>query len=339
MATSADESAFTFIPLGAILQEFRVAGQNIVLGFDTQEHYAKYNTCYFGATIGRTTNRLKDSVINNVNGKTYTLTTKQGPNSLHGGKEGWDTKVFDGPKAVSRNGKEGLEFKYLSKDGEEGYPGTVELRVWYTAGKEGPEEEGKPAKTVLEIEYEVEFVGDECEETVVGVTNHTYFNLSTNPTIEGTEALLATDKYLPIDSTGIPTGTIEHYTSTEVNKPFYLGATSPDIDDCFVVDTDPASVPTDTRTRPLRLNAALKHLISGIHLEVHSTEPAFQFYTGKFIDVPAVGGAPQRVPRAGFCVEPSRYVNAPNEPEWRGMSVLKKGQIWGSKVVYKAWKE
>ncbi|OJD10165.1 hypothetical protein AJ78_08708 [Emergomyces pasteurianus Ep9510] len=167
-----DESAFTFLPLGGILQEFRVAGQNIVLGFPAQEHYAKYNTAYFGSTIGRTTNRLKDSVVSNLNGQRYTISTKQGPNSLHGGKEGWDSKIFDGPKAVFRNGKEGLEFKYLSKDGEEGYPGTVELRIWYTAGKEAGAE-GMPPKTVLEIEYEVEFVGDECEETVVGVTNHT----------------------------------------------------------------------------------------------------------------------------------------------------------------------
>ncbi|KKZ66441.1 aldose 1-epimerase [[Emmonsia] crescens] len=338
MESVSDEPAFTFIPLGGILQEFRVAGQNIVLGFSAQEHYAKYNSAYFGSTIGRTTNRLKDSVINNLNGQIYTITTKQGPNSLHGGKEGWNSKVFDGPKAVSRNGKEGLEFKYLSKDGDEGYPGTVELRVWYTAAKEA-EEKGKPPKAVLEIEYEVEFVGDECEETAVGVTNHTYFNLSDGSTIEGTEAVLATNNYLPIDSTGIPIGTIENYTSTEVNKPFFLGATSPDIDDCFVMDLDPASIPVDTRSRPLRLNAAFKHQITGIHLEVHSTEPAFQFYTGKFINVPSVGGAPPRGPRSGFCVEPSRYINAPNEPDWRGMSVLKKGQIWGSKIVYKAWRE
>lgn len=170
MSSSSDESAFTFLPLGAIIQEFRVAGHNIVQGFRTQEDYVKYNSPYFGATIGRTSNRLKDAVINDLNGKTYSLEPKNnGPNSLHGGKEGWDKKIFEGPKAVNKNGKEGLLFKYLSKDGDEGYPGTVELRVWYTASKEG---EGPTAKTVLETEYEVEFVGDECEETVVGITNH-----------------------------------------------------------------------------------------------------------------------------------------------------------------------
>ncbi|KAL1956546.1 hypothetical protein VTO42DRAFT_7017 [Malbranchea cinnamomea] len=336
MASKEQESAFTFIPLGAILQEFRVAGHNIVLGFPTEDDYRKYNTPYFGATIGRTCNRIKDAVVNDLNGKSYSLTTKQGPNSLHGGKVGWDARVFQGPKPVNRNGREGLEFRYLSKDGEEGYPGTVEARVWYTAGKE--QEEGVE-KTVLEMEYEVEFVGDECEETVVSLTNHSYFNLGQGPTIEGTEAVLATDSYLPIDSTGIPLGTIEKYTATEVTKPFYISATQPDIDDCFVVDTDPASIPIDTRSRPLKLLASFRHLVTGLRLQVHSTEPAFQFYTGKYIDVPAVGDAPARGPRSGFCVEPSRYVNAPNEPAWRGMTLLKKGQVWGAKTVYKAWKE
>ncbi|EEH49872.1 uncharacterized protein PADG_05951 [Paracoccidioides brasiliensis Pb18] len=339
MASTPDQSAFTFLPLGGIIQEIRVAGQNIVLGFPTQEHYVRYNSSYFGATIGRTTNRLKDSVIKNLNGQTYTLTTKQGPNSLHGGKEGWDSKLFEGPKAVLRNGKEALEFKYLSLDAEEGYPGTVELRLWYTTGMEAAAESGGRAKTVLEIEYEVEFIGNECAETVVGVTNHTYFNLGDSLTIEGTEAVLATDKYLPVDSTGIPLGTIEKYTSTEVKKPFLLGATSPDFDHCFVIDTDAVSIPVDTRFRPLRLNAAFKHLVTGIHLEVQSTEPAFQFYTGEFINAPPVGDAPPRGPRSGFCVEPSRYINAPNEPAWRSMSVLKQGQVWGSKIVYKVWKE
>lgn len=134
-------------------------------------------------------------------------------------------------------------------------------------------------------------------------------------------------------------GTIDHFSATKVNEPFFMTATYPDIDDCFVVDTDPASVPVDTRSRPLKLLAKFKHLTSGMCLEVHSTEPAFQFYTGKYIDVPPVSGMPARLPRSGFCVEPSRYINAPNEPEWRGMTVLKKGQIWGSKTVYKAWKE
>ena len=165
-----------------------------------------------------------------------------------------------------------------------------------------------------------------------------YFNLGPSTTIEGTQCVLGTDKYLPIDSTGIPTGSIEAYAGTQTNKPFLLGETEPDIDDCFVVDTDPSSVPLDTRSRPLKMLASLYHPMTGLHLEVESTEPAFQFYTGKHINVEAADDSPARGPRSGLCVEPSRYVNAPNVPEWRSQCLVKKGQIWGAKNVYKAWK-
>lgn len=160
------ESAFKFLSQGALLQEFIVDGTNIVLGFPTPELYRSHNAPYFGETIGRTTNRIRDAKINDLNGKEYALYANDGPNCLHGGKEGWGKRAWDGPKPVNRNGREGVYFSYLSKDGEEGYPGTVEGRVWYTAGKEDG------GKTVLEIEYEAELVGDECEETVIGMTNH-----------------------------------------------------------------------------------------------------------------------------------------------------------------------
>lgn len=112
------------------------------------------------------------------------------------------------------------------------------------------------------------------------------------------------------------------------------------MDDCFVLDDATASsVPLDTRSRPLTRLVAAHHPSTGIHLEVYSTEPAFQFYTGKYIDVPAVGGAAARAPRSGFCVEPSRYVNALNVPEWKSQTLLKKGQTYGARIVYKAWKE
>ena len=160
------ESAFTFIAQGAAIQEFNVEGHNIVLAFPEATFYKSHNAPYFGETIGRTTNRIKDARIHNLNGKTYTLHANDGPSSLHGGAQGWGKKDFKGPSPINRNGKEGVQFTYLSKDGEEGYPGTVECTVWYTAGKED-------GKTVLDVEYQVELVGDECE-TVVGITNHRY---------------------------------------------------------------------------------------------------------------------------------------------------------------------
>lgn len=154
----------------------------------------------------------------------------------------------------------------------------------------------------------------------------------------GTTAQLATADYLPLDSTGIPHGTIGKF-PRDVTKPFELNLTEPHIDDVFVMETDPSKVPLDTRGLPLRQLAQFSHPVTKLHLEVHSTEPAFQFYTGKYIDVPETEGAPPHGEGAGFCVEPSRFVNAINEPAWRNMVTLKKGQIFGCKNVYKAWKE
>lgn len=177
--------------------------------------------------------------------------------------------------------------------------------------------------------------------TVAAPPQNSYFNLSGGPSIEGTQVELVTNSYLPLDDGGIPTTTKPAaYPKFEGGKPFALGAAEPDVDDCFVLDDASASsVPLDTRSRPLTRLVAAHHPPTGIHLEVYSTEPAFQFYTGKYIDVPAVGGAPARASRSGFCVEPSRYVNALNVPEWKGQTLLKKGETYGARIVYKAWKE
>ncbi|KAL1972207.1 hypothetical protein VTN31DRAFT_7426 [Thermomyces dupontii] len=322
--------AFTFLPLGAIIQEFIVDGHNIVQGFKTQEDYVQYNSPFFGATIGRVANRVKDAKLP-VNGQIYNLVANEGSNSLHGGAKGWDKRIFEGPTPVNRNGTEAVLFKYLSKDGEEGYPGTVEIRVWYSA----KEEDGKK---VLDIEYEVELVGDEASETSVNVTNHSYYNLSGGPTIEGTIARLYTDKHLPLDEASIPLGHVDTLPNVKVDEPLILGRPETDFDHCLVVETDPSKIPLDTRPGPLRKLASFTHPDTSLHLEVYSTEPAFQFYTGKWIDVPEVNGVPARGKGAGFCVEPSRYVNAPNVPEWKHTTTLKKGEVWGSRTVLKAWK-
>lgn len=161
------ESAFTFLPRGASIQELSVAGHNLVQTPPEAALYASVPHPYFSEKIGRTANRIKGAVIHNLNGKTYQLNANNGENNLHGGIEGWGSREWEGPKAVSRRGQEGVLFQYVSPDGEEGFPGTVEATVWYVAGMQ----EGK---TVLEMEYEVQLVGDECEETVVGVPNHRY---------------------------------------------------------------------------------------------------------------------------------------------------------------------
>lgn len=166
-----------------------------------------------------------------------------------------------------------------------------------------------------------------------------YFNISDGATIEGTEVTLETEQHLVVDDTDIPTGEIKSYPGVKAGQSFVLGEKEPDIDHCFVVHTNPEEIPLDTRDLSTRRLAYFHHPNSRLHFEVLSTEPAFQFYTGKYINIPAAEGAQARGPRSGFCVEPSRYINAINEDKWRHMVTLKKGQLWGARIVYQGWKD
>jgi aldose 1-epimerase len=183
---------------------------------------------------------------------------------------------------------------------------------------------------------------------------YSYFNLSGLPTIEGTEVTLSTTLHQEVDDASIPNGQLKPYPGIEPNKPFTLGTQQPEfnhsfivngaangamIDHCFIVNNDPSSVPIDTRSLPIKKLASFYHPTTGVHLEAYSTEPAFQFYTGEYNNVPAVGDQPARGPRSGFCVEASRYVNAINHEEWRNMVILKRGQMYGSRTVYRAWRD
>ncbi|KYK54850.1 aldose-1-epimerase [Drechmeria coniospora] len=336
------DAPFTFLPLGATIQSVKVKGINIVLGFPTQDQYVKHNTPYFGETIGRVANRIKDGKIDDLNGAAYTLAVNNGPNSLHGGIVGWGKRIWDGPGPVGTRqipGIDGLEggesvtFTLVSEDGDEGFPGTVEARVTYTTGTQRLH--GQEA-IVLGIEYEASLVGG-ADETVINMTNHSYFNLTGDDTIDGTVVTLGTNNHLPVDASLIPTGRPVPYAAVETTKPFVLTTTEPSVDNCFVDGTEPSSVPIDTRARSLALHLSAHHPKTGIHLEVLSTEPAFQFYTGDYTDVPAVEGAPRRGPRSGFCCEPGRFVNACNVPEWRDMTRLKKGEKYGARIVYRVW--
>ncbi|KAI0427473.1 galactose mutarotase-like domain-containing protein [Xylaria sp. FL1042] len=341
----ADE--ISFLPLGAIIQSFTVGGVNIVQGFPTQELYVSHNSPYFGETIGRVANRISNAKLTSVNGgNSYSLAANNGSNTLHGGVKGWGKRIWDGPKPIGvrsipglegdLQGGESVEFTLRSEDGDEGFPGEVLAKVIYTTGKIN---NGGKEATVLGMEYEAELVSG-AEETVINMTNHSYFNLTGGPSIEGTVVQLCTPSYLPVDNGGIPTGGPTTFAKVATNEQFTLGPQEPDIDDCFVVDpsASPASVPIDTRSRPLVTLVKAHHPESKIHLEVHSTEPAFQYYTGKYINVPAVDGVPARGPRSGFCVEPSRFVNACNVDDWKAQVLLKKGEKYGCRSLYKAWK-
>jgi aldose 1-epimerase len=168
---------------------------------------------------------------------------------------------------------------------------------------------------------------------------NSYFNLSKSSTIEGTEVTLSTAWHQRVDDTSIPTGEIALYPGIDAQEKFTLGSQEPDVDHCFIMNKDAASIPIDTRPSPLQRLAKFYHPDSKVHLEVHSTEPAFQFYTGKYINVPRIGDLPARGARSGFAVEPSRYINAVNNDEWKSQVVLKRGQSYGSRIVYRAWQD
>ncbi|KAE9582170.1 Bifunctional protein gal10 [Colletotrichum fructicola] len=335
---------FEFLPLGAILQSFKVKGTNIVQGFPTQDLYEKHNSPYFGVTVGRVANRLENAQLKSLNGgQTYKLAANDGGNNLHGGNKPWSKRVWEGPKPVGTReipgveglkGGESVEFSLTSEDGDEGFPGTVKATVIYTAGTQ--EVDGKEV-SVLGMEYEAKLV-DGADETAINMTNHSYFNLTGDETFAGTIATLATNAYLPREN-GIPTGGPAPFPGIEGGKAFELGVDGPEVDDCFIVNEKPDSVPIDTRKEPLKLHVHAKHPKNGVNLEVLSTEPAFQFYTGEGIDVPAVEGAPARGKRSGFCVEPSRWVNAINVDGWKSQMLLKKGETYGTRIVYKAWSD
>ncbi|CCU81450.1 aldose 1-epimerase [Blumeria hordei DH14] len=341
-----------FLPLGAIVQTFMVDDRNIVQGFPSQALYEAYNSSYFGETIGRVANRVSNARINSLNNKSYNLSRTDEEHSLHGGALGWGKKIWDGPISIEKRGIPGITelergesvmFKLTSDDGDQGYPGAVEAQTIYTTGIQL--EDGKEV-SVLGIEFEVRMrdeVNDDDSDgvaaTVVNMTNHSYFNLSGEATIDGTIVSLCTEKFLPVTHTGIPISLDPlSFPGVVANEPFTL--TSVNIDNCFIVDPSAScQIPLDTRSSPLRCLVSAHHQVSGIRLEVLSTEPAFQFYTGKYIDVPAVGDTPARGPRSGFCVEPGRYVDAVNRQEWKNQVVLKKGQTYGSRIVYRAWSD
>ena len=153
-----------------------------------------------------------------------------------------------------------------------------------------------------------------------------------------------TATHLALDDNGIPISTAATpHPDLTPNRPFVLGAEAPVFDDCFVFPSaaaNPSRVPLDTRNSRLRSCGKFYHPETKVHLEVASTEPGFQFYTGEHIDVEArEDGTPARKARAGFCVEPSRFVNAANKEEWKSQVLLRRGEIYGSKIVYIAWED
>ncbi|PNS21290.1 Bifunctional protein gal10 [Sphaceloma murrayae] len=362
MAPPAPE--ISFLPLGANLFSFTVSSIPLVLSLPSQPAYTKTtNPAYFGETIGRVANRIRAARIN-LNNTTYPLAANNGPNTLHGGPQGWGKQLWSGPFLESRRGTEAVRFELTSPDGDEGFPGTLLAKTWYLART------NDAGQTELEVEYEARFAddtavekgqqGESVTETAVNMTNHTAFSIgpvspssssssSSSRSIAGTRVVLSTNLRQEVDDQAIPTGSITPHPAVTVGEEIVLGPTDPVFDDCFVLgDIDPKTVPLDTRSGDMRRLVSFWHPDTKIRFEVESTEPAFQFYTGEFIDLEyeeeeeeEEKGGQKHVfnKRAGFCVEASRYIDAAGKAEWEGMVKMKRGQVWGSRTIYRAWKD
>lgn len=297
--------------------------ENVVLGFDDLDGYLGDNP-YFGALIGRFGNRIAKGKFS-LNGEEYSLATNNVPNHLHGGLKGFDRVVWTA-EPIENGESPALKLTYLSGDGEEGYPGNLNVTVVYTLTSDN----------TLEVDYSA----TTDKTTVINLTQHAYFNLTGDfsTDILNHEVAINADAFLPVDGTLIPTGEIKKvvgtpfdFTSAKTvgkeinaeNKQLELGK---GYDHCWVLNGEKGN---------LRFAASAFDKESGRLMEVFSTEPGIQFYTGNFLDgtlLTPSGGVYAH--RTGFCLETQHYPDSPNQKDFPSV-VLNPGETYTSKTSFK----
>jgi aldose 1-epimerase len=296
---------------------------DVVLGFDNMEGYEGAGSTYFGALIGRYANRIAAGRFT-LNGVEYKLATNNGPNHLHGGVVGFD-KVLWTVKPLKVRGGQALELTYVSRDGEEGYPGTLSVRVVYTLTDANE----------LRIDYDATTDKD----TVVNLTNHSYFNLAgegSGPVL-GHLLTLYSDSFTPTDQTSIPTGEIRAVRGTpfDFTKATAIGARiEADDEQLKWAKGYDHNYVVRGRAGTLRRAARLEEPKSGRVLEVWTTEPGIQFYSGNYLSgLVGKSGKPYDF-RNGLCLETQHYPDSPNKPKFPS-TVLRKGGRYRTTTVYK----
>ncbi|MGD2218419.1 MAG: aldose epimerase family protein [Gemmatimonadales bacterium] len=296
---------------------------DVVLGYDSLSAYLEESP-YFGAIVGRYGNRIAAGRFA-LDGIEYDLARNNGENHLHGGLKGFDKVVWDA-EPYSGEGETGLRLTYVSEDGEEGYPGRLTATVTYALTDENE----------LVIEYSA--VTD--KPTVVNLTHHSYFNLAGHASgdILGHELALAASRFTPVDAGLIPTGELRQVAGSPMDfrKSMPIGSRIEEADEQlrFAGGYDHNFV-LDDHDGSLRLAARVYEPSSGRVMEVYTTEPGIQFYSGNFLDGGNVGkgGSPYEH-RSGFCLETQHFPDSPNKPHFPS-TVLRPRERYESKTIYK----
>ena len=309
---------------GALVTELHApdrngAFTNVVLGFDNLITYLRGHPC-FGAIAGRYANRIAKARFQ-LDGREYLLAANNGPNHLHGGLRGFDKVLWDArPVTVDQNAV-AVRFTYLSRDNEEGYPGNLHVAVTYTLTDNNE----------LRIDYDV----TTDKPTVLNLTNHSYFNLAGAGDVLDHEVQIAADRYTPVDDELIPTGEIAPVQGTPLDfiTPKRIGERIAQLkpkpggyDHNFVLNSGGQSLAFAGRVRELK---------SGRVLEVHTTQPGMQLYTGNFLDgkhKSSTGVAYGQ--HSGFCLETQHFPDSPNHPNFP-TTELRPGSRFQSTTIYK----
>src|SRR5271170_5614994 len=295
---------------------------DVVLGYDNVAGY-ETGTASFGATVGRYANRIAHGAFS-LDGQQYTLAKNNGENSLHGGKIGFSKRWWDA-KDVSTKTAPALQLEYLSKDGEEGYPGNLSVRVTFTLTDADE----------LQIAYRA--ITD--KKTVLNLTNHSYFNLAGSGTILDENLTIAADKFSPVDSGMIPTGEARSVVGTPFDflKPMVIGARieandeqlklGNGYDHNWILNSKGSAKPT--------FAASVADPRSGRKLEVWTTEPGMQIYTSNFLDGTVKGkGGTAYVRRSAICLETQHFPDSPNHPAFPTTELQPGAKFW-SETIYK----
>ena len=292
---------------------------NVVLGFDTLEEYLEGHP-YFGAITGRHANRIADGRFT-LDGKEYALAKNDGPNHLHGGLAGFDKKVWGARILPATKNTVALELTRTSPDGEEGYPGTLTVKVTYTLTSDDE----------LRIDYDA----TTDKPTVINLTNHSYFNLAGGGSVLDHVLEIDAGRYTAVDAGLIPTGELASVEGTglDFTKPRPIGAR---IAECMAITKGyDHNFVLNSGGGKLAFCARVDEPISGRVMQVSTTEPGVQLYTGNYLDGTRSGvGGIVHAQHSGFCLETQHFPDSPNKPSFPS-TVLRPGQRFSSTTIYR----